>query len=361
MMTRQINRQQYVLLACGVSVAMTLGVARSALDAAERGFPEPRGLFALSTGTQPLPAGVYAEPSLAGVSLRAGWADVEPDRGRFTWPFDAEITRAVAAGKRVMLRVASDARTPAWVYDAGAQPVDFHDRPSAFHAPNTIARRIPIPWDSVFLDAWTQCIRAMGAQYSDNDVVVLIQMAGPSAYGGEMHLPKSPDDQARWQRMGYSKTKLVGAWMRIIDAYGEAFPRTALALDISTPIWDDGVVEEVIAYASTTLGRRFAVQHNGLHAATQATSPIHRLVASYRGRAIVGFQLLCPVTPRGRFNHDGARFGGSLDEGLRLGLDAGASYIEIYPVDYRTPAAARALRETARRWPEPPGSTTLSR
>ncbi len=66
-------------------------------------------------------------------------------------------------------------------------------------------------------------------------------------------------------------------------------------------------------------------------------------------KTTVGFQLLCPVTPRGRFNDDGKRFGGTLADGFRLGLDAGAAYFEVYPVDLQQEATAKDIRELAER------------
>ena len=79
------------------------------------------------------------------------------------------------------------------------------------------------------------------------------------------------------------------------------------------------------------------------------TFKTHQKVCAYAGKATLGYQLLCPVTPRGKFNDDGRRFGGTLGTAFSVGLDAGAAYFEIYPVDLRDPDAARDLHEAATR------------
>jgi hypothetical protein len=163
-----------------------------------------------------------------------------------------------------------------------------------------------------------------------------------------MHLPKTEMDKKNWDKVGYTKAKLVGAWKAAIDTYADAFPDKPLALNVAVPIHDDGVVADVLAYASRRLGRRLCVQHNALSDHTNERFKPQQWVGSYRDKAGVGFQLLCPVTPRGKFNDEGRRFGGPLKPALELGLQSGASYFEIYPIDLKNDAAAHDLRDLAR-------------
>lgn len=306
-----------------------------------------KGLFALSNQTRPLPDSVYRHPDLTGVSLRASWDDVQPREQDFIGVFDEEIGRARRAGKQVMLSVDPGERTPAWVYEAGARPFAFRDE-NTYRRSNGRTLQIPIPWDPVFLRQWRAFIQALGKQYGANDSVVLVHMVGPTKHGGEMHLPRSKADKENWIKAGYSKEKLTDAWRTVIDAYAAAFPKQALALDVAIPIYDDdGAAEAILAYAFEKLGRRLHVQHNALAAKTVATFKPHRWVGSYRGKATVGFQLLCPVTPRGKFNDEGRRFGGSLEDGLHIGREAGAAYFEIYPIDLENEALAKVLRGVA--------------
>ena len=307
-----------------------------------------RGIYALSQGAEPVPDWVLADATVTGISLRVGWADVEPRDGSYAWPFDSDIERAAKAGKKVMLRVTPDYRTPSWLYGVGAAKFEFADA-NRFHTTEGGARTIAVPWDPTFLARWKRFVKAMGERYAGNPAVTLVHLGGPSASGSEMHLPKTAADKEHWKRIGYSKARLAGAWREVIDAYAAAFPTQTLALNIAIPISADGVVEDVIAHGVRTLGLRFAVQHNALSAKMKPDWVVHRLVESSKGRATVGFQLLSPVTPRGRFNEDGQRFGGTMDQAMKAALAAGATYVEIYPIDLKHQPAVQAIRHFAER------------
>jgi hypothetical protein len=330
-----------------LALAAVLAIAVSAVAQETTARAAPRGLFALSTNIEPLPDAVYTS-AVQGVSLRGGWRDFEPEEGRLVWHFDRELERAGRAGKAVMLRVAADYRTPGWVWAAGAERFELAEKSPLSRTQGQVVA-IPVPWDEVFLAKWRRFIASLGERYAGDRRVVLVHMTGPSRYGSEMHLATTPHDKERWQRRGYSKRRLVEAWKAIIDAYADAFPQTALALNVSTPLLDDGVVEDVLAYGVHRVGKRFAVQHNALHARTRPGKTPHRWVTSVREEARIGFQLLVPVTPQGRFNDQGRRFGGTMAEAVSIALDAGAAYLEIYPADLRDPVSAAALADAARR------------
>ena len=301
----------------------------------------PRGLYALSTNIQPISDTLYAS-LVQGVSLRGGWRDFEPREDRFVWHFDRELEKAKRASKTVMLRVAADYRTPDWVWEAGAQRFQLHEK-SAMTRTQGQAVTIPVPGDAVFQAKWKRFIAALGERYSGDPAVVLVHMTLASRYGAEMNLATAQPDKERWRQLGYSKTRLVEAWHTIIDAYAEAFPRTYLAIDVAMPLFDDGAVEDVLAYGTRRLGKRFAVQHNALHATTRETKTPHRWVVGVKGRATIGFQLLEAASAPTR------RFGGTMAEAVKIALAAGASYLEIYPADLSDPESLSALEEAARR------------
>jgi hypothetical protein len=307
---------------------------------------EVRGLFGLSTGTKPISPQVLASPDLVGVSLRGKWPEEQPQENQLTWTFDADIARARQAGKQVILRV-SPALPPEWVFRAGARAFLFKDA-NPHHATKGDTHKMAIPWDPVFLEKWTSFIKQMGRKYANDPAVVLIQMAGANKSGGEMHLPSTKADKENWQNVGYTREKLVHSYKVIINAYDEAFPNKPLALDVSETAFKDGAVQEIAAYASQKLGKRFCIQHNALAAKTnEQANNIHKLVRSFQGNATVGFQLLCSVSGKGSFTEDGKRFGGPLKVAFDLGLRSGASYFEIYTVDLEDPPAARDLHAAA--------------
>ena len=300
----------------------------------------PRGLFALSTNIQPISDTLYASP-VQGLSLRGGWRDFEPSEGHFVWHFDRELEKAKRASKTVMLRVAADYRTPDWVWEAGAQRFRLNEK-SPMTRTQGQAVTFPVPWDPVFLAKWKRFIAALGERYSGDPAVVLVHMTTASRYGSEMNLALAQPDKERWRELGYSKARFVDAWHTIIDAYAGAFPQTYLAINVAMPLFDDGAVEDVLAYGIGRLGKRFTVQHNALHATTRTTKTPHRWVAGVKGRATIGFQFLEAASAQ-------RRFGGTMAEAVKIALASGASYLEIYPADLSDPESASALEEAAKR------------
>jgi hypothetical protein len=58
------------------------------------------------------------------------------------------------------------------------------------------------------------------------------------------------------------------------------------------------------------------------------------------------------VTPRGKWNDEGRRFGGTLDRALSIGLRAGMRYVEVYPPDMNNESLRPVLRACAARLQE---------
>ncbi len=130
------------------------------------------------------------DPLVYGVSWRFHWKTIEPQEGQYHWDLiDQAIHITSNADKKVMLRVVAGRRTPAWVYQAGAQPFHFRNT-DLYHAknhPDTMV--MPIPWDAVYLAKWEKLIRALGKRYNSNPHIYSVQMAG-GGHIGEMNLPK---------------------------------------------------------------------------------------------------------------------------------------------------------------------------
>src|SRR6185436_7466331 len=79
----------------------------------------PRGIFSLSATGNAANDDALANPDVTGMSIRQAWAQLEPVEGQFDWSFlDSEVARASAAGKAVLLRIATQSGKPAWVTTA---------------------------------------------------------------------------------------------------------------------------------------------------------------------------------------------------------------------------------------------------
>ncbi len=323
-----------------------------------------RGIYSLPAGNAPITPDLLNGVGVVGVSLRTTWSRMEPEEGQWNFDYlDASIAAARGAGKKAMIRVLAGVHTPAWVYARGAKRFDFAQR-----NPNRARRGepsyLPIPWDETYLRYWTRFVQKLGERYRDDPAVVLVHLAGPTRSSAEMHLPKAKEDREKWQQVGYTPRKLTDAWKQVMDVYAKSFPKQCLGLNISMPIYDDGVAEAVLEYGLEKQGARICLQGNWLSAHTQDAFPYYKLIRQHATRATIGFQMLGAATwnetsppegrnagrpggrREGRNDRPGGRMG-DIEVAIQKGLAANASYFEIYQKDIQNPAYRKTLQELA--------------
>jgi hypothetical protein len=218
-------------------------------------------------------------------------------------------------GKTAQLRIMTGVNAPQWLYDVGVRGFEFSDARKS-----ETSFTMPVPWDPILLEKWRAFCKALGARYANNKAVVLVHIAGPTRFSAEMHLPREVLRQP-----GYSADAMVAAWKSAAQSVGAAFPHTAIALDVAKVVHPrDGITQRVMAECGSLLGRRATFQHNALSAKTRPGFLPQRLVTAQQaaGRR-VGFQMLSDSAQ--------PRFAGSLATALRLAVEAGAHYVEVYP------------------------------
>jgi len=280
---------------------------------------------------------------IKGIALSAEWTALEAKTGKRDWSaLDVDVRQVARAGRRVGLRLQAGISTPEWVYARGARRFTFEDR-NPYHAEGGGGARrrnqtlgqtltLPVPWDEAFLSAWEAFVAAAGAHYAQERAIAMVHVTGPNKHSAEMILPRQPEDRERWRSLGYTPDKLIGAWKRCIDAYARAFPQAALVLNLAPAIFDDEVVEQVVAYGVERYGQRLFLQNNillGDNGSRQRAD--WKILERYRDVTSIGFQrqLL-------RLNRQGVQgeektvlrrenFEKMFEEGLRRG----ARYFEI--------------------------------
>ncbi|MEK7286698.1 MAG: EF-hand domain-containing protein [Nitrospirota bacterium] len=305
------------------------------------------GIYNLPGGNDPITSDMLNGVGVVGVSLRTTWNKVELSDGVYDFRyFDESIEVAQAAGKKVLIRVLPGVHTPEWVYGLGAKKFEFEPREKSSNAPPSNPY-LPVPWDETYLKYWTRFVQKMGEKYGTSTAVVLVHMAGPTQVSAEMHLPKSDADKAKWQQVevGYTPDKLANAWKQVMDVYAESFPKQCLGLNVSKPIYDDGVAESAVKYGVEKHGDRMCVQGNWLSGYTQDTFHYYALVKQYSGKATIGFQMLAAATSDAKSTTGGKM--GELSVAIQKGLDANASYFEIYKLDIRNSVYKETLEDLA--------------
>jgi hypothetical protein len=341
--SRQVNRKPNRIPRCR---AISLGLAFALCSMATLSVAEvPRGVFSLSTTGKSASQDVLDNPDVVGVSIRYNWSDLEPTEGAFSWSFlDTEVARVAAAGKKVLLRINTQANKPAWVTTAvqnkGGKFFTFEE--------NGVTTTIPVFWNGTYLKKKKNMIAALGAHFANNPAVVVVTASFANALSEDWNVPHMEEDIVNWFAVGYTTEKMLSAGKQIIDATMVAFPNQYVALAIagnghtgSTGNLDptaDYVAENAIAAARTTWPGRLVPQINSLSTfnpvAPGEDGQIWNLL--WNSRPDVGAQMLyrCFEEPTYRVNGGVPGDDAAI---LTKCIDAAASYelkyVEIYQTD----------------------------
>jgi len=339
-----------------VSVGIALLVFISSAYAAE----VPRGVFSLTPPNKPVNSAILTNPSVVGVSIRAQWQTVEQTEGLYNWSyFDNQITRAMNAGKTVLLRIpAGGQNTPQWVFDAGIQTFSFMDT-IRYHDTYGQTLTIPVFWDPVFLAKKKSFIAAMGRHFATNSHIVLVSVACANSITDDWNVPSSKTDVKNWLAIGYTSDKLINACNELIDASMEAMPNKTIFLSINASSnhldpAPDYVPRNVVERAMKMYPGRFIVQKNSLSADTPDPALISALgnwQIIFDNQPEVAGQMLWYVT-----NDSTCRMNSGvkpcdpaavLQEAVRTGGEYGMSYLEIYQPDILNPALVGVISYAA--------------
>ena len=221
------------------AVRRPLGVyAHIALGEAINSYPgKPPSSSALHTYLQNLYAGLLADPAIAGSAFGAHWDQTQPSSGTaassFDWSYlDDVFTAATAAHKTVQLIMTPGVDAPAWLMaqltscdplftksgaPANCGKVTFAGFPEQQRADSNV---MPLPWNTVYQQAWTAFLTSLNARYGSNPALVAVAIAGPILASDEMILPTSVNTTAA-QPSGLAPDDM---WAALIQ---NAFPTNA--------------------------------------------------------------------------------------------------------------------------------------
>lgn len=236
---------------------------------------------------------ILSNPHLSGVALGAGWDELEMEPGEYRFE---ELDRAVAllrkAGMKYKLGVKPGTSTPEYVYRLGAAA--FRSTVVNPHRPNFGQEvALPVPWDPIYQERFSALIRALGKRYSSDPLCVSVALTCANYLSGEMHLPKRPEDMARWRSLGDFRSKLLEVYKKYTNEWAMAFPKQEICLHLSPVLHlaPSELVEPLIEYALTHVGCRFAVQSCSLSGRREdAGKEAYDVILKYKDRVHHGFQ-----------------------------------------------------------------------
>jgi len=266
-----------------------------------------------------------------GIAPRMCWATFNPSQGVYDWSIlDRIIDRAAYHGKKTCIRLIGGGDplfTPSWVWPL----ITWVDRQYVNGDPGA---RIPIIWDTDFLDIWTTFISALGTKYGSNPNVQRIAIN--CGHAGELwYLWGDRMTNAQIQQVldyGFVDN-FIPAWYSIIDAYATAFPTKNVVIDLAktvnfTSMAVEGNNETLIAdYAISKFGSRLYIQQDGLKEDTNVnwtTFNSHVIMHNHRANGnFIGYQMLGPTSS------------GDLRKTFLRGLAYDISYLEVYTTNIR--------------------------
>ncbi len=304
----------------------------------------PQGVFTLSGADKAAQQTAIDNPNVVGISIRAGWAGIEPSQGVYNWSYlDSEIGRATAAGKVVMLRISTQSGKPQWVTDAvaAAGGLFFH------YTKDGESGTFPVYWDPIFMQRKLAMVAAVGARYGNNPTVKIVSASFANGTSEDWSVPHETDDINQWLSLGYTTDKLVNAGEQMVGAVMQAFPNAYVTVAINGnghtgkgPNLDPDsnyVADTVRQWANANYPGRYIVQKNSL----SGDNPLAPSTGSswevlYNNRPNCGAQMLywCANEPTYRMNggitgNEGTILHNAIDAGLTYGMQ----YMEIYQTD----------------------------
>ncbi|CAN5594040.1 hypothetical protein BH20VER3_BH20VER3_18680 [soil metagenome] len=304
----------------------------------------PQGVFTLSAADKVAQQSALDNRDVVGLSIRAGWAALEPSEGVFNWSYlDSEIARATAAGKVVMLRISTQSGKPQWVTDAikqaGGKFFNYDN--------NGETGSFALYWDPTFLAKKKAMIAAVGARYGGNPNIKIVSASFANGTSEDWSVPHETADVTQWLSLGYTTDKLVDAGKQMIDAVMTAFPNAYVTVAMNGngytgkgPNLDPDsnyVPRTVTANANASWPGRFIAQKNSLSTFNPvAPGTNSNWEVLWNNRPNVGAQMLYWCANETSYRMNGGVPGDPatvLRKAIDAGLSYGLSFLEIYQTD----------------------------
>jgi hypothetical protein len=319
-------------------------------------FVYPRGCYGAAGTTPSIPAPLLANPGLTGVIVPVWWSDLEAGGdNQFAWNLlDGRIADAEAHGKVVIVGVMdSAAKAPAWlVATPGVQTMQIDD-PNPNHSNNGQVTVVPF-WDPTFRAQRLEMIRAVGARYANDPMIIGTTGAFINYYTDDWDLPPA------MATGGYSYATMIDIGKEVLATTAEAWPGKAIKLPISRNDASTDpdklptqMADDIIAYAQASpFADRFFAQKNLIntrspYASTlDGTPPGTTTYLLMRLRDLVPHSGLQMVAAASNGDTDGCRQNGGqmpcppadvLAKSLDISLSYKPTFLEFWTADAANP------------------------
>jgi hypothetical protein len=328
----------------GILCTLSLLLAAPACLAGAQGPPLRTGLWVTEKTSEAaanvaeFESAVRTNPHLSGICLTASWNEIEKGPGRIDFSsIDKSVEALHRVGRKYELALKPGVDTPSWVFQEGAQGFDTSiSNPHRKNFGQSV--HIPIPWDPVYERNFSRVIEQLGKRYASDPLCVGVVLTCANFMSKEMHLPKRPEDRAKWQATGDYEAKLLEVYKRYTDEWGKAFPKQAISLHLAKVAdLPASFNERVIDYGLSKYPDRFIIQNCQLTGRREdAGTMSYDLILKYGDRLHHGFQSLAG------FEHGGERMG-SIEMATLNVVHANGEYWELWHGDGMNPQVSAAV------------------
>ena len=234
-------------------------------------------------------------PHVTGLLLSMPWKDIEPAEGQYHWQnLDRLLTALGRAGKQYKFKVMPGIYAPEYIYQSGAKRFDtlIANVNRASYGEATV---IPVPWDPGYQKHFSRLIRMLGQRYSKDPHCVAVTLSCANYQSAEMHLPKSPQDMAKWKQLGLTAERLLQVYRQYLDEWAAAFPNQMVCLHMSKTthleeMEGDAFIEQIVLYGLSRYPRQFSLQSNGLNGRKERDQQASDPLIKFKDRLHNGFQ-----------------------------------------------------------------------
>ena len=224
----------------------------------------------VNVSTKDLPSGIYHSASpisssnavtvineqytqngfVSGTLLRVAWEDIHLEEETFDFTLiDAEFEAAAEQINDISLVIYDSKTTPAFILDR-CETFEFIDREG-------INQLTCLPWDLEYLRLKQQLLTALGQKYDHSEFLKAIYMSYSAMTNGiEMHWRVSEDE---FTAAGYTQERLIDAYNSVMDLYIEAFPNTAIIMEIHNVFFSPFLAEAGFDHCYGRIGNRCGV------------------------------------------------------------------------------------------------------
>ncbi len=286
-----------------------------------------------------------------GMTIAVNWQDLEPLQGTYDFSIVlAELEWAKKNRKKINVVLYAGSRSPQWIYTRGIPTLEWRrrlkeDQAQQEKAEHTVEKS-PVFWNEQYLTWWKKLVSELSNQISKHPSLgyVVITGATPKDYTTGTII-RYDDDWASLINAGYTFEKHEAAWKDLIDHFSSQFSNNELVLALGPlrPGSSD------LSLSRALVDYIIQKQHKKIHfisvnlndtwfKTSSGSKDLRNLLkhAKENGHSF-GYQLVYSVHRNNKFKSS-EKLINSLENTLALGIDDGASWLEVWHDDVILPS-----------------------